>query len=303
LKTSFPVAVFGYNRPKHLALTLKFLQKAIKGREIAVRCFIDGPKDRSEDIQKVEEVNKVAQGFNNSFTDFEIIKSRSNQGLANSILSGINSIFLKHDSVVVLEDDILISSHCIDYFDFFLNEYSDAMEVFSISAYNPAEAANLNDYKYDIFSTYRMQCWGWATWKDRWDLVDWQVRDFKDLIEDKKLLIRYKNEVGLDSLERLKQWKLNNLDVWATRFVLAHVLNDARCICPVLSHSANIGLDGSGTHCRRKQDTSFESSSKNFFEESNFEYNYFSRSSFRFPTNPKSLPSVSSWFFGKEPTN
>ena len=92
---------------------LKFLQKAIKGREIAVRCFIDGPKEQSEDIHKVEEVNKVAQGFKNSFTDFEIIKSGSNQGLANSILSGIDSIFLKHDSVVVLEDDILIHPNAL----------------------------------------------------------------------------------------------------------------------------------------------------------------------------------------------
>ena len=75
---------------------------------------------------------------------------------------------------------------------------------------------------------------GDATWKDRWEKVDWHVKDFKKLIDDKQLLLRYEEDVGLDSLERLKQWKLSNLDVWATRFVLGHVLNDAKCICPVL---------------------------------------------------------------------
>ena len=299
MKTNFPVAVFGYNRPKHLALSLKFLQKAIKGREIAVRCFIDGPKVQSEDIQKVEEVNKVAQGFKNSFSDFEIIKSKSNQGLANSILSGIDSIFLNNDSVVVLEDDILISADCIDYFDFFLNEYSEAMEVFSISSYNPADPGKLLNYKYDIFSTYRMQCWGWATWKDRWEKVDWHVKDFKKLIKDKQLLLRYEEDVGLDSLERLKQWKLCNLDVWATRFVLGHVLNDAKCICPVLSHSANIGRDGSGTHCGNNNVMNLEYQEQEFFLNNESKFSYFSHKNFRIPTRPCDLPSLNSWFFNK----
>lgn len=299
MKTSFPVAVFGYNRPKHLALSLKFLQKAIGSRDISVSCFIDGPKNNPEEIQKVEEVNKVAKGFKDSFKCFEIIRSTTNKGLANSILSGIDRLFNNHDSVVVLEDDILISPHCIDYFDFFLNKYSDEMEVFSISSYNPSEPEKLTGHKYDIFSTFRMQCWGWATWKNRWEKVDWHVKEFQNLIEDKKLLLRYEQDVGLDSLERLKQWKLYNLDVWATRFVLGHVLNDAKCICPVLSHSVNIGRDGSGTHCGNNMVMNLEDQEQGFFQLHDSKFSYFSKKKFRLPPNPSDLVPVTSSFFNK----
>lgn len=282
---------------------MEFLKKAVANREIHIVCFIDGPKDSQSDLKQVADVEIVAQKFKEFHKNFEIVKSDVNLGLARSILSGTQNLFANYDSVVVIEDDILINESCLDYFQFFLTRYKNYKEIFSISSFNPANPRKLISYKYDIFATFRMQCWGWATWKDRWDKVDWQVSDYEYLIENRKVLEKYKNEVGIDSLERLRHWKTKGLDVWASRFVLAHVLNDAKCICPVLSHSANIGLDGSGTHCGLNQNYPTFISSQSLFDEVTDEYNYFSESYFRFPDSPHSLPSVNSWFFDKEHKN
>gem|GEM_PF-5972555 len=41
------------------------------------------------------------------------------------------------------------------------------------------------DYKYDIYFNYRPSSWGWATWKNKWGNIDWEIKDFKTFIQDK----------------------------------------------------------------------------------------------------------------------
>ena len=173
------------------------LYRAISDRKLPIRCFVDGPSDNNTDITKVDEVKKVALEYKEKFYDFKIISANKNRGLAKSIISGVDSILKKYNSAIVLEDDILIHPNCIEYFEFFLNKFSDDQDIFSISAYNPANHEKLVDYEFDIFSTLRMQCWGWATWKSRWLKVDWNVENFNKILNDKYILEKYEKEVVL----------------------------------------------------------------------------------------------------------
>ena len=89
---------------------------------------------------------------------------------------------------------------------------------------------------------------------------------------------------------------MNGLDVWATRFVLAHILNNSRCICPVLSHAINIGLDGSGTHCGYSEPLSKNHQSDEIFQQSR-QLSIFQQEKFQVSQKSKELPNVDGWFF------
>ena len=45
------------------------------------------------------------------------------------------------------------------------------------------------DYPYDVYMFGRSSSWGWATWKDRWDSIDWDVTDWNDFKHDEYLLL------------------------------------------------------------------------------------------------------------------
>ena len=38
-----------------------------------------------------------------------------------------------------------------------------------------------------MYLNERAQSWSWGTWKDRWECVDWDVKDFTQLQTSKKL--------------------------------------------------------------------------------------------------------------------
>ena len=98
------------------------------------------------------------------------------------------------------------------------------------------------------FFTYRMMCWGWATWRDRWQRCDWSVSDLDSLLSSSSKTAAYENAVGVDSLKRLKTWAGGSLDVWACRWIYAHYKHNAYCLVPVKTLTVNIGRDGSGVH-------------------------------------------------------
>ena len=69
------------------------------------------------------------------------------------------------DSVIAIEDDVVLGRDAIRYFKWGLKKYAGDQSVFSISGYHKDSEAT------DIEKTDR-RCsfvpWGWATWRDRW---------------------------------------------------------------------------------------------------------------------------------------
>lgn len=138
-----------------------------------------------------------------------------------------------------------------------LNLYESYRGVFSISSQsyiNPDEFPS--DYPYDVYAYPTHLPTGWATWKDRWSLVDWNI--------DKKLAERLKNEVymrnafmrgGEDLYYQSLKERLNGLDVWSICFSLAHFKHHAVSIMPIVAYINNIGFDGSGINSGNQENS------------------------------------------------
>lgn len=239
-----PVLLFAYKRPWHLKQTVEALQRNILADQSELFIFSDGQKTVAE-AKKIAEVRKYIYSIR-GFARINIFTQKINQGLANSIITGVTKIIKKYGKVIVLEDDLLSSPNYLKFMNSALNYYEKDKRIFSVTGYNyPIKIPN--SYHEQVYLAYRCTSWGWATWRNRWQKVDWMIRDYKEFIKSdcaKREFIK-----GGEDLTALLEYQMRGfIDSWAIRFCYAHYKNNAFCLHPTVSKIKNIGLEGSGTH-------------------------------------------------------
>ena len=165
-------------------------------------------------------------------------------GLYKSVTDGVTSILQEWDSVIVLEDDIVLSTYCIEYFLESLKRYQDNPRVASIHGYCPP----FMDEPPETFFLRGADCWGWATWRDKWSLFRSDAARMAHEIEIKNLRHEFNLKGGYDYLGMLKQKALgkNNRDLLHVSCFIA----DKLTLYPGRSLVSNIGFDNSGEHCK-----------------------------------------------------
>ena len=241
-----PVVLFVYKRADHTQKVLEALNAAaIDETELFI--FSDGWKDET-DKKMVLEVRTVINAFaaESRFTKTTIIEADCNRGLANSIINGVTSIINKYEKVIVLEDDLVVSRNFLTYMNRALDFYADNKKIWSISGYS-FQMKSLAAYEHDVYITGRGCCWGWATWRDRWQMVDWNVNDYKRFKHNWLLRNKF-GKYGRDLPIMLDTQMYTNHDSWAIRWCYSEFNNQMFTIYPKKSLVSNIGNDGTGVH-------------------------------------------------------
>lgn len=243
-----PVVVFVYRRLEHTRQTIASLMKNTLAKETDVYIFSDGFKGEF-DREDVLSVRNYIQSLKSEtpFRKLEIIESKKNNGLAKSVISGTSRIIKQYGKVINVEDDLLLSEYFLEYMNTALNFYEDEKKVWSIGSH-AAKLPFMKDYKYDTFFCHRASSWGWGTWLDRWEKVDWSVSDYKRFKLNLKERKRF--NIGGDDMASLLDRQMCGLkDSWAIRWCYAQYKDGSYCVRPVEPMLINIGQDGSGTHC------------------------------------------------------
>ena len=207
--------------------------------------FSDGPKKGDE--EKIEEIREYIKNLN-GFKSVNIIEREINYGLANSVISGVTEIIERYKSVIVLEDDIVTAPNFLSYMNKCLSFYGKSHKIESVTGYRFPFNLPLS-YKEDLFLYYRPSSWGWGTWSDRWEGVDWKIENYKEIKRD----LEFKNTFirgGEDLLLMLDNQMNGYIDSWAIRWCYHHYKKDTYSLYPTKSLVKNIGMDYSGTHCK-----------------------------------------------------
>lgn len=151
------VILFAYKRPKILKKVLKTHNKI----DADYFCFIDY-SEMQADIYDIVKSKQLYTIFLKEKVK-ELEETKAAYKLNSSITTGISRIFkMGYDAVIVLEDDIIIKPGGLEYLKEQLELYQHT-ESFG--------AVSLQKGKFmDCF-----KCWGWGTWKDRWQAIDWRL--------------------------------------------------------------------------------------------------------------------------------
>jgi len=243
-----PILLFAYKRLETLQKTVS----ALAQNELAPRSdlfiFSDSGR-RDEDKPAVRAVREYLQTVK-GFRSVRIEEAIRNRGLANSIITGVTDIINTHGRAIVLEDDILTTPNFLTFMNAALDKYEQQPRVFSVSGY--AFNLGLPDdgaYPWDTYFTTRGWSWGWATWKDRWTGIDWQVSDYAEFTKNAAERRRFA-EGGSDLNLMLKRQMSGQLDSWAIRWFYHQYKVQGLTLYPILSKVYNDGFDELATHTR-----------------------------------------------------
>lgn len=233
-----PIVLFTYKRLDTLIQTVEALQKNKLASDSDLIIFSDAAKtdNDKQDIAAVREYLKSIAGFKT----VTIYEAKRNKGLANSIIDGVTDVFKQYDSVIVLEDDLVTSINFLNYMNQALAFYENEGKVFSIAGFSTPIIDN--DFNTDVYFTLRASSWGWATWKNKWENIDWNVEDYNSFKNDKKRRIEF-NQMGSDMSQMLDRQMNGSINSWAIRWCYHQFKNNLYSVHPLLSKVQNIGFN------------------------------------------------------------
>jgi hypothetical protein len=239
-----PIVLFVYNRPWHTQQTVEALQKNELVSESEL--FIYSDEAKNKDVQKsVDEVRDYIAKIK-GFKKVTIIKRSKNLGLDPSIIDGVTEIVNRYGKIIVLEDDIVTSTYFLKFMNESLEFYENKKEVWHVSGWNyPIDTEGLGD----VFLYRLMNCWGWATWADRWRYYESNIqlstKKFSNIQINKLNLSINMNNFWSQVSVNLKEKDSN----WDIRWYVTIFNHQGLCLNPSQSFVENIGIDGSGVHC------------------------------------------------------
>ena len=152
--------------------------------------------------------------------------------------------------MIVLEDDLITSPHFLKYMNDALKLLKNNQNVGSIHSYfYPIKHQN-NIPNY--FFLKGADCWGWATWHDRWKMFEKDGTILLNKIKGLGLVKEFSLENRTGFYKMLEDQIKGKNDSWAIRWHASMFLLNKYTLYPKISYIHNIGNDGYGTH---KSDT------------------------------------------------
>ena len=247
MDTLAPVVLFCYKRLDILKQTIEALQQNYLANDTELFIFSDGPK-KEEDDAEIEGVRTYLRTVT-GFKKIVVTDAVKNKGLAASIIEGVTEIVNTYDKVIVLEDDLVTSRNFLTYMNKGLEYFRDNPKIFSITGFSiPMKGLNENS----IYFTQRSGSCGWGTWKDRWNIIDWEIKDYGELMRSREARKAF-NKMGSDMTGLLIKQKLGKINSWAIRWCYHQFKHDLYSVHPVVSKIKNIGYSSpDATHTKEK---------------------------------------------------
>lgn len=269
-----PVVLFAYNRLDKTKNLIESLEKCELSKKTDLYIFLDAPKEhRKKDRIEVEKVGNYLDDLEVKQKDFlsvKVFKAAAHKGLAKSVIDGVSIVIKRHKKVIVLEDDLVLSSNFLIYMNQALTYYKYNKRIWSVTGYTPPLKC-LEKKTQNVYFTYRGSSWGWGTWINRWKMVDWEVKDYKNFVWNIYKQWKF-NRGGNDLSSMLMNYMKGKNDSWAVRWCYEASKHNLLTVYPTRTMVRNEGFDGSGTHCSRHsvEPRELDNETKNFVMEEVF---------------------------------
>ena len=241
--TYAPILLFVYNRPEHVRRNIQALLKNELAAESELFIYSDAAKDETSQatVKEVRAFIRSIQGFKK----ITITERTENWGLARSIIDGVTTLINRYGRVIVLEDDLVVAPHFLQFMNDALETYRNEERVGHIQACDFTHDPSLPD----TFLIKWTGSWGWATWDRAWKHFNADGKALLAELESRKLTYTFdfNGKYGYTRMLRRQIEGKNNS--WAIRWNASLFLKDILSLNVGKSLVQNEGFDGSGTNC------------------------------------------------------
>lgn len=235
-----PVCLFVWKRYDHLVRTLSALKSNYLARETELYVCSNAAisEEEKDSVEKIRSYVSAFEGMKKT----TLICNEINKGISENLIKNVTKILKIYGKIIVLEDDMITSPNFLDFMNQALNFYQGFDNIQQIAGYC---------IPFDIKSTYdtyfipRSCSWSWATWKDKWDRINWTPDKSQLLSVDWKRFC----SAGEDMKVMLKALANGTLNTWDITSDYSIYMNHMLTVFPTKSFIFNIGMDGTGEHC------------------------------------------------------
>lgn len=241
-----PIIVFAFIRLDTLRKVIEGLKKNEESNFSDLYIFIDGPRNK-HDEKLVSEVSSYCHSIE-GFANVSVIESSINIGLDQSVINGVTKVINQKGNAIILEDDVVPSTNFLSYMNQCLSLYEKDNRVMSISGFG-VDVKIPEGYDNDVFLFGRSTSWGWATWKDRWNIIDWEVKDWPQIKKSRRFKKLF-NRNGGDDMYSLLKGCMEGGNMWDIRFCYNMFKYHKYSIVPFVSKTDNIGFNELAIHCK-----------------------------------------------------
>lgn len=233
------IVLFIYDRPQ---CTEKVLDSLKKNHIEELYVFQDGLGEQTNKSAWEQNVDII------SSIDWCKVIYEKNEYKASSldaqVIYGINKVFESKDEIIVIEDDCVISSDCIDFMKNCFARYKNNKKVIEIGAYlEPIKVPE--DYSLPVIAAGIPAGQVWGTWKDRWEEFQREFSLIKDIGNSMRNNPMF-NSCGYPIKRILTDyWMLKTWDLWWSIYVL---ITEGISLRTTWNKVYNIGFENPGTH-------------------------------------------------------
>lgn len=226
---SLPVLIICYKR---VANVRELLRSACEQGVSRVYLAIDGSKDNNSSVSDLIEYEsrQIAQEFN---VDLRIWKRETNLGPAVSVISAIDWLFSTENAGIILEDDLVISSQLLQYFEVMTRRFESNQDVMMLSGTQFVNWRNFENFQWTSYPVI----WGWATWSDRW-------KSYRDQLSHLELVnVKKMGKEGRFWKTGLRRCASGIQDAWDIPLAVSQLNSGKKTILPPVNLISNHGAD------------------------------------------------------------
>ncbi len=238
-----------------LDVTQKVFKEIQRAKPPRLYIASDGAREtmKGED-KKVRAVREYIVANINWDCEVKTLFRDKNLGCKYAVSGSIDWFFEQEEMGIILEDDCLPSQSFFWYCEELLETYKDDMRIWHIAGNNFHFGWKRDkDYSYYFGGIYG-SIWGWASWRNRWNKYDVELRNYDEVMRKEYLESSYdgsdavKGRIG--DFKHIKQ----GLDTWDFQWVYTRWINNGLTVVPIVNLVKNLGFGGNATHTHTTND-------------------------------------------------
>jgi hypothetical protein len=240
-----PVLFLVFNRPD---TTQKVFEAIRAARPTRLFVAADGPRPAKKgEKAQCEKVRAIATAVDWE-CELNTFFREENAGCGKAVSSGITWFFEQVEEGIILEDDCLPTPELFPFCTTLLEKYRDDTRVMEIGGVSLLHE-DQRDYTYSYFFSTHNNIWGWATWRRAWQLYDYTMTKYKDIM-DKGFFDDYFNSIHEESYFRWvfeRTYRLPSI-TWDYQWEFIRRIHSGLTIFPVKNLVINLGFGDQATH-------------------------------------------------------
>ena len=259
-----PILFLAYNRPDTTALVFEMI-RTVKPEKLYIA--VDGPREGIEgENEKINKVKKIVSQIDWPCETKKLFREK-NQGLKIGISDAITWFFKNEERGIILEDDCVPGRSFFDFCENMLDQFRDDKSIWMINGFNPKHQGIKTS---KIFLSQNPSCWGWASWRDRWEKYDVNMLSRNN--QNLRLygnIPKYVYQYYEDAFENTHKGIINS---WAYQLTWLILINRGFVIKPYSNLISNIGTHG--THVANKSHPNYHTKVGSFFKKNIYELKF-----------------------------